>query len=119
MQMQAAGVLVAEAEFPGAGDFMFDGEIALLRVAILELGGNGQGERENGKRETRGQIILVGKKRTGSERIEALLTREIEHVGQRVQNALENRGTVEIGGRIESAAARGVARRGGCRGKES
>jgi len=48
MQVQAASVLIAEAEFPGAGDFAFDGKIGLLGVTVFEIGGNGQGERKNG-----------------------------------------------------------------------
>src|SRR5260221_575621 len=72
MQMQAAGVLIAEAEFPGAGDFTFDCEIALLRVTVLEIARDGQSEGKNGQREASGQIVLIGKERTGRERIEAL-----------------------------------------------
>src|ERR1700724_2352294 len=116
MQMQAAGVLIAEAEFPGAGDFAFDGEIALLRVTVFKIGGYGQSERKDGLREASGQIVLVGKKRARGERIEALLIGEIEHVGKSVEDALKNAGAIEIGGDVSSATAGGVARRRGrCR----
>src|SRR6202030_2736225 len=96
MHVQAASVLIAEAEFPGAGDFAFDGEIGLLGVPVFEICGDGQREGKNWQREAGGQIVLVGEERTGSERIEALLIWEKEHVGERVQDALENRGAVEV-----------------------
>src|SRR6266404_3764344 len=112
MEVQAAGVLVANAEFPGAGDFTFDGEVALLCITVLEIARDGQGEGENGQREASGQIILIGKERTGGERIKALLVRKIKHAGQLVQDALENRGAIQIGGLIQAVAAGGVSRGG-------
>ncbi len=90
--MQSASPLVAQAEFPGAGNFPFDGEIGLLCVPILEIARDGQGERQDGQREAGRQIVLVGEERTGSEGIEALLIGEVEHIGQRVQHALEDGG---------------------------
>src|ERR1700704_4151127 len=105
MEMQAAGVLVADAEFPGAGYFAFDGEVALLRVTVLEIARDGQGEGKNGQREASGQIILIGEERTGGERIKALLVRKIEHTWQLIQDALENCGAVQIGGLVQTVAA--------------
>src|SRR5215813_2131276 len=87
-------------------------------VAILEISGDGQRERENGKREARSQIILVGKEGVGSKRIEALLVGQIEHVGKRVEYPLEDGRTVKVGGGVETIAASGIT--GNCtRGNET
>ena len=110
--MQSPSPLVTEAEFPGAGDFTLDGEIRLVRVAVDEVLPQRKCERQNGQRESRAQVILIGKERTGGERIKALLVRKIEHAGQLVQDALENRGAIQIGGLVQTVAAGGVSR--GC-----
>ncbi len=60
IQLEAASVLVACADFPGAGDFLFDGEIALLRVAVAKVFCDRQSERQDGQRETSLKIILIG-----------------------------------------------------------
>jgi len=54
MQVQAAGELVADTEFPGAGDFTLDCEVALLGVPVLEIAPDGQGEGKNRQREASG-----------------------------------------------------------------
>jgi hypothetical protein len=92
VQVQAAGPLGAEAEFPGARDFSLDGEIRLIRVGVDEILPQRKREGKNGKGESRGQIILIGEERTGGKRVEALLIGQIKQVrdGARVQDALEN-----------------------------
>src|SRR5437016_11913986 len=47
VQVQSAGPLVTEAEFPRAGKFTLDGEIRLMRVAVDEVSSQGKGERQN------------------------------------------------------------------------
>ena len=105
IQMQAAGVLIADADFPGAGNFALNRQIALLGVREFEIFRDGKSEGQDRERESRGEIILVGEKRTGKERIETLLVRQISHVGESVQDTLENGRTVQIIGRIEAVAA--------------
>ena len=111
VQVQPAGPLVTEAEFPGARDFALDGEIPLLGIAINKVFPERKREGQNGKGESCGQIVLIGKKRTGSKRIEALLIGQVKHVRKGVQRALENRTAVEIRRRIEPRAAYGRGRR--------
>src|SRR2546422_3173459 len=105
VQVQSACPLVTEAEFPGARYFALDGEICLVRVAILEILRQGKCEREDGKRESGGQVILIGKERTRSKRIEALLIGEVKHARERVQHALENGRAVEIGRGVQAIRA--------------
>src|SRR5258706_15795952 len=80
VQVQSPGPLGTEAEFPRARDFALDGDICLVRVTVLEILGQGKCEWEDGKRESGGQVILVGKERTWRERVEALLIGQVEHV---------------------------------------
>src|SRR6266436_51700 len=61
VQVQSTGPLGTEAEFPGARDFALDGDICLVRVTVLEILGQGKCEWKDGKRESGGQVILVGK----------------------------------------------------------
>ena len=61
IEFQSAGVLVTDADFPRAGDFPFNGEVALLRVAEAEVFRYRQGEGQNRQRKTSRQIILIGK----------------------------------------------------------
>src|ERR1700680_5061877 len=63
IQIHAAGVLIADADFPGAGDFSLNRKIALLGVGELEIFRDRKSERQDGKRESRGQIILIGEER--------------------------------------------------------
>src|SRR5438552_934555 len=107
VEMQAPGVLIADADLPRAGDLPLDGQVALLGVAELEIFRYRQNERKNGQRETRGQIILIGEQGIRKERIEALLVKQVAHVGQGIQGALENGGAVEIGRRVQPAAKAG------------
>src|SRR5207302_9730942 len=103
--MQSPSPLVTEAEFPGAGDFTLDGEISRVRVAGDEVLPQRKCERQNGQRESRAQVILIGKERTGRKRIEALLIGQIKHVWERVQHALENGRAIEVRRRVQAAAA--------------
>src|SRR5260370_42474591 len=80
VQVQSPGPLGTEAEFPRARDFALDGDICLVRVTVLEILGQGKCEWEDRKRESGGQVILVGKERTWRERVEALLIGQVEHV---------------------------------------
>src|ERR1700722_12236776 len=73
IQSQAACVLIADADFPRAGDFAFDRKIALLGVGELEIFRDWKRERQDGKRKSRGKIILIGEERIGQQGIEALL----------------------------------------------
>src|SRR5713101_2032055 len=111
VQVQTACPLVTEAEFPGAGDFALDRQIRLVCVTVDEVFPQRKRKRKNGKRKSRGQVILVGKERTGSKRIEALLTGQVKHVRKGVQRALENGTAVEIRRRIETRSAYGRGRR--------
>src|SRR5260370_12857012 len=84
IQVQTTSPLVAQAEFPGGCEFAFNREIGLFRVAVFEVFGQRQGERQNRKRESCRQVVLVGEERTGSERIETLLIRPVtERQGRR------------------------------------
>ena len=74
VQVQAASPLVAEAELPRGRELAFDGQICLLRVAVLEIPCDRKIERQNRERESRSKIILVGKERARGKWIEALLT---------------------------------------------
>src|SRR5271156_590746 len=103
--MYSARVLITHADFPRAGDFPLNGQVGLIGIGILEIAGYGQGERQNRQRESCGQVVLVRKKRTWQEWIKALLIGLIPQAGQSIQHALENRGTVQIGRRIQTAAA--------------
>src|SRR6266851_10041178 len=116
VQVHSASPLSTETEFPGAGNFPLDGEICLVRVAVLEILRQRKRERKNGKRESRSQVILVGKERTHSKRIKALLIGEVKHARQRIQNALENGRAIEIGRGVQAiGTSRGdKATSGGC-----
>ena len=103
--MQSACPLVTEAKFPGTGDFALDGEIRLICVTVDEIPPQRKRERQDRKRESRSQVVLVGKERTRSKRIETLLIRQIEHVRERVQDALENRRAIEVGRGVQSVRA--------------
>src|SRR6266853_2983259 len=105
VQVQSTGPLGTEAEFPGARDFALDGDICLVRVTVLEILGQGKCEWKDGKRESGGQVILVGKERTGSKRIKTLLIGEVKHARERVQDALENGRAVEIGRGVQAIGA--------------
>ena len=59
VEVQTTRPLVTGAELPVAGNHMFDGEVSLLRIAILEILRHGQREGKNGQRKTGGQIVLV------------------------------------------------------------
>src|SRR5260370_18302637 len=52
IQVQTTSPLVAQAEFPGGCEFAFNREIGLFRVAVFEVFGQRQGERQNRKRES-------------------------------------------------------------------
>src|SRR5258706_15013442 len=80
VQVQSPGPLGTEAEFPRARDFALDGDICLVRVTVLEILRQRKGERKDGKRESRGQIILIGKERTRGKGIKALLIGKVEQV---------------------------------------
>src|SRR6202171_1587727 len=105
VQVHAAGPLVPEAEFPGARDFTLNRQIRLVCVTIDEVFPQRKRERKNGKRKSRGQIILVGKERTGSKRIEALLIGQVKHAGKGVQRALEYGRAVQVRGRVQAVPA--------------
>src|ERR1700740_1873906 len=108
IQMRTMGVLIAYADLPGAGDLALDGQVGLLRIAKLEVLCDREHEGKNRQWETGRQIILIREQGIRSERIEALLIRQIAHVGQRVQHSLKNRRTVEVGRRVCSAADAGA-----------
>src|SRR5207245_9954574 len=91
-------------------DFTLECDICLVRVTVLEILGQGKCEWKDGKRESGGQVILVGKERTGSKRIKTLLIGEVKHARERVQDALENRRAVEVCWGIQSIAASGCLR---------
>src|SRR4029077_7036795 len=57
------------------------------------------------KWESRGQIILIGKKRTGGKGIETLLIGQVKHVRKGIQHALENGRAVEVRGGVLAVAA--------------
>ena len=103
IQFQSAGVLVTDADFPRAGDFLFNREVALLRVAVAEVFRYRQGERQDGQRKTSRQIILIGKQGIGQQGIEALFVRQITQVGQAggVQNTLKDGRAIQIAGAVE------------------
>src|SRR6266849_1454132 len=105
VQVHSTGPLGAEAEFPGARNFALDGEICLVRVAVLEILRQGKCEWEDGEREPGGQVILVGKERTCRKRVETLLIGEVKHARERVQDALENGRAVEIGRGVQAISA--------------
>src|SRR5258708_2902090 len=65
VQVHSTGPLGTEAEFPRARNFALDGDICLVRVTVLEIPRQGKREWEDRKRESGGQVILVGKERTG------------------------------------------------------
>src|SRR5229473_1738654 len=110
VQVQFAGPLGTEAEFPRARDFAFDGDICLVRVTVLEILRQGKCEWEDRKRESGGQVILVGKERTGSKRVETLLIREVKHARECVQDALENGRAVEVRRGIHATPANSYLR---------
>jgi len=64
---------VTETEFVVRGQFLLDGQVALLGVAVDEVAIDVQGEGQNGNREALGKKVLIDKQGIGEFRIESLL----------------------------------------------
>src|SRR5271169_2686497 len=102
--MQTTRPLVPQAEFQRVCEFAFDGQIGLLRVAVDEVLRHRKRERQDPKRESYIQIILIRKERTRGKGIETLLiwfipqrqggrNRQVNRVG--VEHSLKDRRTVQ------------------------
>src|SRR5690242_14024014 len=99
--MLPLGILVAHTDFPGAGDLAFNRQIALLCNSKFEIPGDRKHERQNGQRKSRGDVVLICKKRSRCERIKSLLIWKVEHVRQLIQSALEKRRAIQIGRAVQ------------------
>src|SRR5256885_800085 len=84
IEVQAARVLIARTDFPRTGNFAFDRQVALLRVAVLKLRAERECKGKNRQREAARQVILIREDRSGSQGIEALVLRIVKHIGQSV-----------------------------------
>src|SRR5260370_35166311 len=94
VQVHSTGPLGTEAEFPRARNFALDGDICLVRVAVLEIFGQGKCEWQDGKRKTCLQVCLIGKERTSGKRVETLVARAPERTWGIAER--ERRGKLEV-----------------------
>ena len=71
--MTAQVHVVVKADHEVVGQFMFEAQVGLLRICVLEILGYREAERLHGERHAIGQIVLLDEHGIGFECIEALL----------------------------------------------